>query len=128
MAVTYIPMQFINGQHKVTVQQGAEYRVSLSVDRDLTGATIRASARHLFDDASTYFDFTVENRVDGATSTFDLVLDASVTAALDVPAGITDTTSRSRTVGNWDLEFDFGSNEVDRPMFGPVDLSLEATK
>lgn len=103
-----------DGRIELHLIRGRTWRASFSVDRDLTGVTVSLKVKtNLYDaDSSVILTASEENRVNGSSSSFDLVFAASSTAALDM----NENNSRIQKIGYSDLEFTLSSGDIDTPV------------
>lgn len=111
---------------KLMIEQGATFRKVLTwkagtppTPVDLTGCTARMQMRGTITDAVPLITLTTENGgivLGGVAGTIELVITATVTAAITWAAAV------------YDLEIVFPSGDVRRLVYGPVTVSLEVTR
>jgi hypothetical protein len=108
--------------YNFTIIQGADFSRDLSIDRNLSGYTVRAQGRETWASTSTVFSSsTTANHLTIASSTAtQSVIEWRIPAA--TTAGI------STLEGVWDMEIVSGSGAVDRILKGSFYTDREVTR
>lgn len=107
--------------YDLVIYQGADYRIVMTVDLDLTGCLLRMQGRESMAATTTVFSLSTATTgiaiTPGSTTTIDVTIPAATTA-----------TYASNTEGVWDLEIVWGSGAVDRLVGGRFSVVPEVTR
>ena len=108
--------------YSFTIIQGADFARDLSIDRNLTGYTIRAQGRETVTATSTVFS--------SSTTANHLTIASATSTQTDIQWRIPAATTAGITAleGVWDMEIVSGSGAVDRILEGSWYLSREVTR
>jgi hypothetical protein len=107
----------------LTIEQGATFSRTIvlkdsdDVAVDLTGYSVAGQLRPTYS-SNTAYDFDIEI-TDAAAGTITWTMDAATTSAIS-------TVSKAKFV--YDLELTNGSGEVERLLFGDVEITPEVTR
>jgi len=105
----------------LTIYQGADFRLEMTVDIDLTGYTVRMQGREAMASAGTVFSLST------ATSGISVTAGATSTIVVTI-AGATTATYTSGLEGVYDVELVSGTGAIDRLLMGRFTVDPEVTR